>query len=61
MTEYEAVALIDGDTILVGSVGQPFDFLHMSDYPLAAVQDISDRGGDARRLEFKANLNAGGK
>jgi lipopolysaccharide biosynthesis glycosyltransferase len=61
MTEYEAVGLLDGDTILVGSVSQPFDFLHMSDYPLAAVPDISGPGGGPRHLEIKNNLNAGGE
>lgn len=61
MTEYDGVVLVDADAVLVGNIDEPFEFLRMSDYPMAAVQDISAPPGDHyERLEFKGNLNAGG-
>ena len=62
MTEYEAVAVIDADTLVLDSIDEPFRFLRQSNmYSLAAVHNtLSNPEQNARQLEFDASLNAGG-
>lgn len=63
LTDYDAVGLIDGDAMVIAPIDEPYNILHITDYPLVGVHDLShpDPKKVKVALEFTSGINAGGE